>query len=729
MPAPSATWSVRRVYGTYRNRQTLAMEPGTWTTTATGRIVNTLADGKKQIFRPGQIASGNLNVTEGQPSIDLELPVTDDPDNSPSGGAITLTITFTGTGGGSEVYTISPLESWPTGTVGGSGGTDLATLLDPVLTPSAPPLVSVGVAGGVARLDSAGDVVNADGDKVKSAVSIRPEDHGAVGDGTTDDTAAVIAAFAAATALRRPGVAGNLKLPGATVLLQGRYSLATLAAPIIVSCNVSGSAGELIAPAAYSGTVLLVGHETSGSALQSADITLPDVMKPATGGPLVAGSVGVKVQNLYSSRLDFSRVAYFETALHFTGLGAGTAYNEIHLGWLSYSKISLKMAPGAGGWVNQNTFTGGGFQQSPGFDSSGYRRSGWRHLVMDGAGINGINGNTFVGVSFEGDVSETCIDIKQATQNTFYGCRFEPGRTGRTVSTASASSTVTLTTHGLVTGDAVVFGGTLPAELKVNVPYWVVSTATADTFTVSAAKGGTAITFAASTSTALLTQPHRVNVDATTYSSGEIHFIDSAATQKALDIVFQGSLVEGITQASHNQQSMDAFQDADRPLYRARNRSSGAVSRAAFAAYAPTVNPSDDPNGWTAAISDRGLLFAESRAEAGRVFGSGGTLFYRRPADTVSYEIPSCRRSPSLIAVTALSCAANTTTNQVVTLTDATSLDHVLVTPTDALPSGLALSHARVTAANTVTITFANLTGSTISLTANMQIIAFRRYY
>lgn len=164
MPPPSASWSVRRVYGTYRNVLSLNMEPGTWSASITGRIVNTLADGTKQIFRPGVIGTGALNTIEGQPSIDLQLPVTDDPDNTPSGGAVTLTITFAA--GGSETYTISPLESWPVGTTGGSGGTDLATLLDPAITPSAPPLVTVGVAGGVARLDADGDVVDADGVKV-----------------------------------------------------------------------------------------------------------------------------------------------------------------------------------------------------------------------------------------------------------------------------------------------------------------------------------------------------------------------------------------------------------------------------------------------------------------------------------------------------------------------------------------------------------------------------------
>lgn len=553
----------------------------------------------------------------------------------------------------------------------------------------------------------------------------RPEDFGAVGDGVADDTTAVTAAFTAANTARRVGVAPTILHPGATVLLKGKYNLATLAAPILVSANVVGSTAALVAPAAYAGAVLLVGHEISGSILQTADISLPDVVKEGVTS-LTAGSVGVKVQNLYSSRLDFARTAYFETGILLTGLGNGTAYNEIHIGWVSYAKVSVKLAPGAGGWVNQNTFVSGGIQQSPGFDGGGYRRTGWKHLQLDGGGINGVNGNTFVGVSFEGDVSENMIDIRHASQSAFYGCRSEPGRAGRAVSTAAASSTVTLAAHGLGAGDMVVFAGTLPAELKVNVPYWVTSTPTSDTFAIAAAKGGTAITFAATTSSGLLYQPHRVRVDATTYATTEIKFSDTAAVLKTLEFVTSG-VADGITQDTLSQRNIDANQDADRPLFRARNRNA-AVTRALYAAYPPTVNPADDPNGWSAALSDRGLLFAESRAEAGRIFGSGGTIFYRVPADTASYEIASCRRSPSLIAVTALSCAANTTTNTILTLTGASLNDHVLVTPSDALPAGLVVSHARVTAANTVTVTFGNLTGSTISLTANLQLIAFRRF-
>jgi nitrous oxidase accessory protein NosD len=225
---------VRRVYGTYRNVLSLNMEPGTWSASITGRIVNTLAGGAKQIFRPGVIGSGNLNTIEGQPSIDLQLPVTDDPDNSPSGGAVILTITFAA--GGSEVFTISPLEAWPVGTTGGSGGTDLATLLDPASTPSAPPYVMLGVAGGVAELDADGDVIDAAGGKLARR-SFLPESYGAVGDGTTDDTAAIEAARVAAVAAG----GGSLLFKSDATYSVSKITVSTGIAYVGNGCTVKGS--------------------------------------------------------------------------------------------------------------------------------------------------------------------------------------------------------------------------------------------------------------------------------------------------------------------------------------------------------------------------------------------------------------------------------------------------------------------------------------------------------
>ena len=165
MPQPSATWNSRTVYITYMNFVTGTLAAGTWTAKTNTRITNTLSDGTHIVFRPGTFGSGNLNTTAGQPSLQFDLPVVDDPDNLPQGGVITLTVSFTA--GGSETFNLAPLLSWPTG-VYPTGGTDLALILDPTIVAGAPPVTMIGVPNGVAGLDSDGDVVDAAGTKVIS---------------------------------------------------------------------------------------------------------------------------------------------------------------------------------------------------------------------------------------------------------------------------------------------------------------------------------------------------------------------------------------------------------------------------------------------------------------------------------------------------------------------------------------------------------------------------------
>lgn len=163
MSGPTATWNAKTVKVTYRNFITGALTPGTWTASIGTRITNTLSDGTKQVFRAGVVGTGNLNITEGSPSLQVDLPTVDDPDNMPQGGTITLTIAFTG--GGSETYTLVPLSSWPS-------VTDLADILDPTIVTGAPPYVIKGVAGGVAALNNAGQVVDASGTPVTGGSSL-----------------------------------------------------------------------------------------------------------------------------------------------------------------------------------------------------------------------------------------------------------------------------------------------------------------------------------------------------------------------------------------------------------------------------------------------------------------------------------------------------------------------------------------------------------------------------
>lgn len=455
----------------------------------------------------------------------------------------------------------------------------------------------------------------------KGDIVLRPEDapYNAVGDGVADDTAAVLACFAAANTKARVGVAATIAHPGATVLLNGRYNLASLAAPVPVRCNVISAGSEFTIPAAYAGTAVLVGHSTSGSILQDAQISLPDVVK-ATGTSPVAGSVGVLVQNLYNSELVCGRTGYFETGVHFTGLGNGTVYNRIHLGLVFYCKVSVKLKPLAGGWVNQNTFVGGGVQQSAGF-FGGTRLTGYRHLEIDGNNINAVDGNTFLGVSFEGDVSEHCFWVRHAFNNQWDGCRFEAGTAFTPVAVSGA--TLTATAHGLVVGDMIIptYTTTLPGGMAAVTPYYVVSVPTANTFTISRDKGGTAVTFSSAGSGVIYARPHRIYYD-TSYAGVSGNTISHPVNPLGwLDIVHSTAVATSNTLETPAYRAANQYAPEDLPFFRARNAASAfATIRPLFAAYAPTVNPLEQPASWATALSDRGVLFGGA---SGQVWAPG----------------------------------------------------------------------------------------------------------
>lgn len=356
---------------------------------------------------------------------------------------------------------------------------------------------------------------------------LTPEKFGAVGDGATDDTAAVVACFAAANALKRltAPYGSNVYAPGATVRLGGVYKLTGLSGPLVAMCNLDGREGTLLAPTSYAGTVLLLGHDTSGALVNGAFQNAPVVSKYGTVASMVAGSVGVQIQNGYGCHIRLNRTTYFETGIWLTGYGTGTAYNTIHFGWVDLCKVDLRIASRTGGWFNQNVVIGGEFAQSPntfdGGSTSDKRRAGWRHLVMDGsAGAAGtVDGITFVGCSFEGLLSEYQFDISHSADISWVGTtRFETSDLGTAV--AVSGDTLTMgSAHNLAVGDMVDFvvtgsrpGGLISGAGNYGRPgYYVTAVPSSTTFKVAETRGGPTVTFTSAGSGVLVVYPARLN--------------------------------------------------------------------------------------------------------------------------------------------------------------------------------------------------------------------------
>ncbi len=557
------------------------------------------------------------------------------------------------------------------------------------------------------------------------AVELNPEQYRAPGG---SDLQAVRNCFDAATALVRSGLVSTIKQPGVTVVLTGTYNLTGLAAPIDVLCNVDGASAAFLIPDAYAGTAVRVGHTTSGSYLQNAQVSLPDVVKSSSAS-IVTGSVGVRVMNIGNSHITLGRTAFFETGAWFGGLGQGCAYNTIDIGWISYSKVSLKLVPGSGGWVNQNVFVAGGIQQSPGAFGGGLRRSGWKHLLIDGTGTNAVNGNTFVGVSFEGDVSEFVFDIANAYDNLWLGARFEQGTALASATASAASSTLTAAAHGLAVGDMVRFvASTAPGGMVADVPYYVTSTPDANSFTVSQKKSGTPVTFTSTGASVTFGRPHRVRYNPTVVCYNNV-IRDPFLVHGFLDVVNVTTTGGGNGVETPSLRTAEAYAPDGRPTFRARNTSSITTARPLYAGYPSTANPLEDPHGWTAALSDQGLLLAAGGAELGRLNSVGGVLKWKRPADSAAFDVPTVvRNQAGAIAIAGLSCPANTTTTTTITLAGASASDHVTVTMLSHV-TGIVFSHAFVSAANTVTLVFGNITGSTIVMSTTVEAMVTRRYF
>lgn len=311
---------------------------------------------------------------------------------------------------------------------------------------------------------------------------ITPEAFGAVGDGSADDTAAVVAACNAASALKRAVFAG-ISEPGATLRLSKEYYLATLAEPLVMSCNVDGP-GVLYAPADYAGTVVLVGSPEGGTTMRNADLKLPTVRKPNGTAVIPAGSCGIQVQNLTHSRVDLRLTMYFETGVWFTahGANAGTFSNRVFLGQIDLCKVALRLAQrDAGAYVTSNTFNGGGIMQSEnGYGGPALRRPGYRHVVLDGTLGFSVQGNTFVGLSIEGPLSEVMIDFIRAADNVFIGGnRLELGTLGEVVAPDFEYNVFYSPDNplNLAVGDAVVLTGDAPpGGVTLSQLYWVYAT-------------------------------------------------------------------------------------------------------------------------------------------------------------------------------------------------------------------------------------------------------------
>lgn len=157
MPTPTPTWQTCRVYGTYRNIDGTA-KTGELRFTLAQRVVDNTSD---VIFPGGQVLTAVLGVGATPGMVDLQFPISDDPDTSPTGWQVLVTEKLDD-GSGRE-YVIEP-----TTVAAANGGVNLRTVVIPEGAPYVVAALVRGVPNGVAALNADGDVVDASGAVVQS---------------------------------------------------------------------------------------------------------------------------------------------------------------------------------------------------------------------------------------------------------------------------------------------------------------------------------------------------------------------------------------------------------------------------------------------------------------------------------------------------------------------------------------------------------------------------------
>lgn len=238
-------------------------------------------------------------------------------------------------------------------------------------------------------------------------------DFGAVGDGVTDDTAAIQAAADYAASIDAP-----LYGPQGDYLVTSTISLVCDGDLSAMTIKASGAA---VSPVVRFGT-------TTGGPTAYKIMSLPRVVNTTRAPGTWGSGVGIELANCDTCTFTVPSVSQFEIGLTCGGYTTGFAHNTVNLMFVYSNKVNLQLKPaGSGGWCNQNTFVNGrlGFNSND-FTTSGY--VGTRQVLLDkgATSFGGPNTNTFIGTSFESDLVQYMVEFRESTaNNVFLNCRYE----------------------------------------------------------------------------------------------------------------------------------------------------------------------------------------------------------------------------------------------------------------------------------------------------------------
>lgn len=205
-------------------------------------------------------------------------------------------------------------------------------------------------------------------DKLRDTISVT--DFGAVGDGATDDSAAIALANAAAASLAG-ALIGGYPTRDVTLLFPSgrRYAIAsTITLSHLINVKMEGAV-------VYTGTAnepaIVIGSAANYSSGRHHELR---VSRSTQSDWSNEENIGIRLFNTFNSRAYIARASNFTIGFQVMGDSRGCAYNEFSLGELINNKVAVDVTNrdslGGVGYANENVFTAGRFSSNSGVNST-----------------------------------------------------------------------------------------------------------------------------------------------------------------------------------------------------------------------------------------------------------------------------------------------------------------------------------------------------------------------
>lgn len=275
--------------------------------------------------------------------------------------------------------------------------------------------------------DSVGeDIISALRAEIQTATStpvtgffeFNAETYGAVGDGVTDDSVALQAAFNACVAAGE----GNLfRIPPGTY----KFSTPLNFLSATNRFNLDATGAVLKWTGSTTGPVVRVGCSTYGNYIDKGIIRGLDVVRDGAAD-WTKQEAGVELVNLYAYSIENVSVSWFTSGIVWDGEGYGCTYNKLTINRIRGCKYGMTARKVGGGWVSQITVIGGTWNPGTAMSPGAPPYDMFCHVFLPKSSSATF---LFLYCSFEGGVytaaSSAYAFIDDVGSNYYCDCRYE----------------------------------------------------------------------------------------------------------------------------------------------------------------------------------------------------------------------------------------------------------------------------------------------------------------